>query len=264
MGNSPKVLRSVLVACLMFCFSIPYVYAGGNNNDTNSGEKISDCFADSSEGFIGFIGCVGGALAPGTPEYFRLAGGITEGIHTFSENTTTDADAGVSLVASMGFIFGDPSNSGDPPKWRSEIEIGYSLNPLNETSATNAHGTITDTATDGTLRQISTMLAVIYEIIPDCPITPYLKVGVGPTFLTMSDVTVENRLVFKQQTKTFFAYQFGGGLKYTPDILEKKLAIDVGYRHIDTLTDVTVQTGSNRATIGVGNHAGLIGLTYLF
>ena len=105
------------------------------------------------------------------------------------------------------------------------------------------------------------MLAVIYEIIPDCRITPYLKAGVGPIFLTMSDVKVENRLVFKQQTKTFFAYQFGAGLKYS---INKRLAIDVGYRHIDTTTDVTLQTGSNRATVGIGNHTGLIGVTYGF
>lgn len=39
MGNSPKVLRSVLVACLILFFPAPFVYAGGNSNDTNSGKK---------------------------------------------------------------------------------------------------------------------------------------------------------------------------------------------------------------------------------
>ena len=225
--------------------------------DSKGTNGFSKCIGkNSSNNSVDLIICVGAALAPSSPNYFRIAGGVTEGIYTFSENTTTDADAGVSIVGALGFIFDDT------PKLRSEIEVSYSLNPLNETTETNSPGTITDRATDGTLRQISTMLAVIYEIIPDCSITPYLKVGVGPTFLTVSDVTVDNRLLFKQQTKTFFAYQFGGGLKYT--IIEGKLAVDVGYRNIDTFSDVTIETGSNRATIGVGNHTGLIGLTYLF
>ena len=228
--------------------------------DKPTTKSFSECVKRLSLSFVGFIVCTGEALAPDSPEYLRIAGGITEGIYTFSENTTTDADAGVSLVASMGFIFGE-SKSSPPSKLRSEIEVSYSLNPLNKTTETNSPGTTTDRATDGTLRQISAMLAIIYEIKPDCPITPYLKAGVGPTFLTMSGVKVENRLVFKQQTKTFFAYQFGAGLKYS---INKRLAIDVGYRHIDTMTDVTLQTGSNRATVGIGNHTGLIGVTYGF
>ncbi|MCY4515505.1 MAG: outer membrane beta-barrel protein [Candidatus Tectomicrobia bacterium] len=213
-----------------------------------------DCI-DARAGIVGLIKCLPVALGPDQPDYFRFAGGITEGIYTFSENTTTDADAGVSLIGALGFI------ANNNKKLRAEIEIGYSSNPLNKRAATNSDGTIMEKDTVGTLRQISAMLGVTYEFIPDCPITPYLKAGIGPTFLTISDVKVENRLLFEQQTKTFFAYQFGGGLKYS---INEMLAIDVGYRHIDTLTDVTVQTGSNRATVGIGNHTGLIGLTYLW
>ena len=223
---------------------------------TNGKEEGYFACIDPQGSIVSLIKCLPVALGPDPPDYFRLAGGITEGIYTFSENTTTDADAGVSLVGALGFV------ANNTKKLRAEIEVSYSLNPLNKTTETNSSGAITDRATDGTLRQISAMFAVIYEIIPDCPITPYLKVGVGPTFLTVSDVTVDHRLLFKQQTKTFFAYQFGGGLKYS--IIKDKLAVDVGYRYIDTFSDVTIETGSNRATIGVGNHTGLIGLTYLF
>ena len=222
---------------------------------TNETEKgYFDCI-DPGGSIVGLIKCLPYALSPDQPDYFRLAGGITEGIYTFSENTTTDADAGSSFVGTLGFI------ANNTKKLRAEIEIGYSSNPLNKRAATNSVGTIMEKDTVGTLRQISAMLAVTYEVIPDCPITPYLKAGVGPTFLTISDVKVDSRLLFEQQTKTFFAYQFGGGLKYS---INKRLAIDVGYRYIDTLTDVTVQTGSNRATVGIGNHTGLIGITYLF
>ena len=257
MSNSPKVLKGVLVACLIFSFPTPFVYSEEGNDKGASQEtsNFSECIEKSLKGFVEFILCGAAALAPGAPDYFRIAGGITKGIHTFSENTTTDADAGTSVVGSLGFI------SDDTRKLRSEIEVGYSSNPLNRTAETTSFGTITERATVGTLRQISTMLTVTYEVIPECPITPYLKVGVGPTFMTISDVTVENRLVFKQQTKTILAYQFGVGLKYS---FAENWAIDVGYRNFDTLKDVTLKTGSNRAMVGIENHTGLVGLTYLF
>ena len=147
-----------------------------------------------------------------------------------------------------------------------ELEVSYRFNNLSQTHETPTIGDIvTSIPTYGSLQQYSIMLNASYHLldIDKYPLSPFIKIGAGPTIVTLSDVTVGPRSLFKRETVTIpITYQFGVGL--TIDVCScDYIDVDVGYQYL--LADkIDFQTGQNALGVNITNHTGYFGVIYYF
>lgn len=152
------------------------------------------------------------------------------------------------------------------PGFQAELEVSYRFNNLSQTHETPTIGDIvTSVPTYGSLQQYSIMLNASYHFldIDKYPLSPFIKIGAGPTIVTLSDVTVGPRSLFKRETVTIpITYQFGVGLKI--DVCScDSIDVDVGYQYL--LADkIDFQTGQNALGVNITNHTGYFGVIYYF
>jgi opacity protein-like surface antigen len=134
---------------------------------------------------------------------------------------------------------------------RTEVEIGYRANYLDDIGASGA---------SGDLSVWSTMLNVAFEFDVGWRATPYVGGGLGAGRVA-ADATSRTTTTTIDDSDTVFAYQALAGLQWP---LRDKIHLDVGYRLFSVVgLDFATSTGSTVDPKYL-SHSFMIGLRYLF
>lgn len=182
--------------------------------------------------------------------YSSLKGGLSAGpeAEASAQGTTLtlDTDAGLAVLGSGGYAFGNGLSV--------EVEASWRSNDLGDVGIVGRSGSLN---ADGSLTNLAFMANAAYAMPLSPLLRPYLMAGVGMAMVDAELTGIEG-LTFDpvDDDKTVFAYQVGVGVTYP---LTEAMAFDVSYRFFGT-EEVTFDD------IDVTNthHTGLVGLTYAF
>jgi opacity protein-like surface antigen len=127
-------------------------------------------------------------------------------------------DNGLGLTGGIGHAYGNG--------FRTEIELGYRLNDLDEIRGKGVFAGFGSAPLNGDISSLSLMVNGYYDIDLGASVTPFIGGGLGfaRVALDSSDFGIDDN-------DTVFAYQFAAGVSFA---LNPKLNLDLQYRLFGT------------------------------
>ena len=162
--------------------------------------------------------------------YLGAGGGLAWGIGSNSNATTT---TGFALGGQIGYDFVGP---------RVEVEVGYGQLPTNVN--------IPNSAINGKVGQLTTMVNVLYDFMPTSTITPFVGAGAGVAFVDSNS----------SLGSTQFAYQAILGVAYN---ISESMRFQIQGRYMGT-TNPSVNTPFGNVSYSNQNLLALAGVTWKF
>ncbi len=166
--------------------------------------------------------------------YVGIAGGASifhDGDITITDvgSATASYDTGYALAASVGYKF-------NPVRF--EFEFGYKKADMGDIGGFSV--------SDVSVRVMSYMVNVLYDINTNSPFTPYVGVGLG---LLNGELKVQG----EKEDSNEFGYQLIAGVAYN---FNKNIALDLSYRfqHAPndfSIDDVSIEYKSSNVMLGL-------------
>jgi opacity protein-like surface antigen len=185
--------------------------------------------------------------------YTSLSGGVnflndtTQEFEIAVPDQDVSYETGFSVGGAVGYDFG---------KYRTEFEIAYRQNDLNQTSIGPVSFDLT-----GDVSAISYMFNAFYDVENNSPITPYIGGGVGIAKVSINDASFVGSALENDDSDTVFAWKIGVGAAYevTPNI-----SLTGGYELFAT-ADLDFEDGlGNKFEADYTSHNVNLGLRYAF
>jgi outer membrane protein OmpA-like peptidoglycan-associated protein len=158
-----------------------------------------------------------------------------------------ESNVGPAGVLSLGYGYGNG--------FRTEIELGGRHNSVDKVTGTGGRNP------DGSVRALSGMLNVLYDIGTGTRFTPYIGGGLGAAHLNYNGTKTFNGTRTVDDNDVRFAYQ---GIVGFAVGLTDQLKATLDYRYFATLDPKLKTNDGRRAESEYASHTALLGLRYHF
>ncbi len=147
-----------------------------------------------------------------------------------------------------------------------EVDLSYFFNQnialeLVLTYPQQHNVTLSGVGNIGTVSHLPPVLSVQYHLpIPQCPVTPYVGVGVNYTIITAANIAAAGTPL--DVTRNSFGFVYGGGLDYA---INKTWSLNFDFKHVGIATNVKVKsTGTTLTNLDINPNLFSIGVGYRF